>query len=99
MGLTPRGVGSGLAVLRCGSVRLPPDAAVQQPQAVVGEVAEAVPDPLDLLIWNGAVKWGTAGEQLLTSPWWIGFEVAAGGGRAEVGQDRVGAAWIGGPPL
>ena len=54
-----------------------------------------MPDPLDLLIWNGAVKWGAAGEQFL------GFPIAGGpgGGRAEVGQDRVGAAWIGGPPL
>ena len=33
-----------------GPVGLPPDAAIQQqPQPVVGEVAEAVPDPLDLL--------------------------------------------------
>ena len=81
-------------------MRPPLDAAVQQqPQPVVGEVAEAVPDPLHLLIWNGAVKCGAAGEQLLVSAWWVGFEVAAGGGRAEVGQDRVGAAWIGGPPL
>jgi hypothetical protein len=34
----------------CGSVSLPPDAAVrQQAQAVVDEVAEAVADALDLL--------------------------------------------------
>jgi hypothetical protein len=34
----------------CGPVTLPPDAAVQQqPQPVVAEVAEAVPDPLHLL--------------------------------------------------
>src|SRR5919106_2111441 len=34
----------------CGPVSLPPDATVQQQaQAVVGEVAEAVPDALDLL--------------------------------------------------
>jgi hypothetical protein len=37
-----------------------------------------VPDPLDLLIWNGAVKWEAAGEQLLCFPvvrqagWWPG---------------------------
>ena len=52
-----------------------------------------------LLIWNGVVKWGAAGEQLLMSPWWVDSRWAVGGGRAEVGQDRVGAAWIGGPPL
>jgi hypothetical protein len=34
----------------CGPVRLPPDPAMeQQPQPVVGEVAEAMPDPLSLL--------------------------------------------------
>jgi hypothetical protein len=64
----------------------------QQPQAVVVEVAEAVPDPLDLLIWNGAVKWGAAGEQLLVFGWCVGFEVAGGRWPADVGQDRVGAA-------
>ena len=67
----------------------------QQPQPVVGEAAKAVPDPLHLLIWNGAVKWEAAGEQLLVLPCCAG---GPGGGRAEVGQDRVGAAWIGGPP-
>jgi hypothetical protein len=55
-----------------------------------------VPDPLHLLIWNGAVKWEAAGEQLLVFPCCAG---GPGGGLAEVGQDRVGAAWIGGPPL
>jgi hypothetical protein len=49
----------------------------QQPQPVVIEVAEAVADPLDLLIWNGAVKWGAAGEQLLVFGWCVG-EVAGG---------------------
>jgi hypothetical protein len=34
----------------------------QQAQPVVGEVAEAMADALDLLIWNGAVKWEAAGE-------------------------------------
>jgi hypothetical protein len=28
----------------------------QQSQPVVGEVAKAVPDPLDLLMWNGLVN-------------------------------------------
>jgi hypothetical protein len=79
---------------------LPPDAAVQQqPQAIVGEVAEAVPDALDLLIWNGAVKW----EPPVSSSWCphgaSDSRWPVGGGRARVGQDRVGAAWIGGPPL
>ena len=50
----------------------------QQPQAVVGEVAEAVPDPLDLLIWNGAVKWEAAGEQLLVFPVVLAGRVVAG---------------------
>jgi hypothetical protein len=35
----------------CGPVSLPGDAAVQQqPQPVVGEVAEAMPDPLTFLM-------------------------------------------------
>ena len=57
----------------CGSVSLPGHAAVQQqPQAVVGEVAEAVPDPLDLLDQQvdslggpvGAAAGGMPGEDL-----------------------------------
>ena len=62
----------------------------------VGEDPDHVGAAFDLLIWNGAVKWGAAGEQLLVFPWCAG---GPGGGRAEVGQDRVGAAWIDGPPL
>jgi hypothetical protein len=76
---------------------MPADAAVQQQtQPVIGQAAEAMPDALDLLIWNGDVKWEAAREQLLVFPCGAG---GPGGGRAEVGQDRVGAAWIGGPPL
>jgi hypothetical protein len=42
--------GWGAASQACGRVRRPADAAVQQqPQPVVGEVAEAMPDALDLL--------------------------------------------------
>jgi hypothetical protein len=58
-----------------------------------------VADPLGLLIWNGAVKCGAAGEQLLVLDGAPDSRCPVGGGRAEVGQDRVGAAWIGGPPL
>jgi hypothetical protein len=72
-------------------VSLPPDAAVQeQPQAAIGEVAEAVSDALDLLIGNGAVKWGAAGEHLLVFGWCVGFEVAGGRwlGRGRPGPRR-----------
>jgi hypothetical protein len=57
----------------CGPGSLPRDAAVQQqPQPVVGEVAEAVPDPLDLLDQQvdglsgpiGAAIGGVEGEDL-----------------------------------
>src|SRR5215211_2978777 len=81
----------------CGPVSLPDDAAVQQqPQAIVGEVAEAVADPLDLLIWTAPSSGKPPVSGLLVFPCCAG---GPGGGRAEVGQDRVGAAWIGGPPL
>ena len=70
----------------------------QQPQPVVAEVAEAMPEALDLLIWNGAVKWGAAGEQLLVFGWCVG-EVAGGRwpGEGWPGPRRSGV--VGGPPL
>ena len=70
-GVTPRNVQA--ASQSGGAVGLPPDAAVQQqPQPVVGEVAEAVPDPLDLLDQQvqclggpvGAAIGGVEGEDL-----------------------------------
>jgi hypothetical protein len=63
----------GAASQSCGAVSLPPDAAVQQqPQPVVGEVAEAMPDPLDLFDEQvqclggpvGAPAGGVEGEDL-----------------------------------
>jgi hypothetical protein len=62
-----------------GPVSLPADTTVQQQaQAVVGEVAETVADALDLLIWNGAVKWEPPVSSSCVSllcwraAWWLG---------------------------
>jgi len=63
----------------------------QQPQPVVGEAAEAVPDAFDLLIWNGAVKGGAAGERLLVFGWRIGSE-ASGPRLARTASERRGSA-------
>jgi hypothetical protein len=77
-------------------VRLDQDRPGQPQQRLgVGEHPDHIGAALDLLIWNGAVKLGAAGERAPGVP----GVLSGGGGRAGVGQDRVGAAWIGGPPL
>src|SRR5215218_959785 len=51
-----------------------------------------MPHTLDLLIWNGAVKWEAAGEQFLCFPVVLAGRVVAGLRLARTASERRGSA-------